>query len=184
MTYINTATQAQASESEIRSLFSNTSFPVPFVPPEGYAFVFPTPQPAHDAVTQTVRKIASELTALGTWEQRWEVVELFDVQADKDAAIAADARDKALALQKAVVDATQDRLDKFAQTRGYDSILSAATYAASGVPKFAAEGQCAVNVRDATWAELYTVLADVQAGRRPMPKGFDDIELPVLEWPA
>lgn len=85
-----------------------------------------------------------------------------------------------------VIEQTQRRLDGFAQTRNYDSILSAATYATSAVPKFAAEGQYAVAVRDATWAALYALLADVQAGTAPMPTDFVDVEpkLPNLEWPA
>lgn len=84
------------------------------------------------------------------------------------------------------VDRTQKRLDDFARTRNYDGILSACTYATSTVPKFAAEGQYCVNARDNTWATLYQVLAEVQAGTRPMPSGYADIEplLPVLEWPA
>lgn len=92
----------------------------------------------------------------------------------------------AQALQAAIVSATQARLDAFAQTRAYDGILSACTYAASSVPRFAAEGQCAVDVRDATWSALYQLLADVQAGARPMPAGFADVEplLPALAWPV
>lgn len=84
------------------------------------------------------------------------------------------------------VERTQKRLDDFARTRNYDNILSACTYAASMVPKFAAEGQYCVTARDNTWATLYQVLAEVEAGTRPMPSGYADIEplLPVLEWPA
>jgi hypothetical protein len=82
--------------------------------------------------------------------------------------------------------AVQKRLDDFARTRGYDGILSAATYAASTVPKFKAEGQYAVEARDATWVKLYQILAEVEAGTRPAPSGYADIEpdLPILEWPA
>lgn len=95
-------------------------------------------------------------------------------------------------LQKGIVVAVQKRLDAFAQTRGYDGILSACTYALSAVPKFAAEGQYCTDARDATWAGLYQLLATVQAGNWPtegagqMPAGYADIEpeLPVLEWPA
>ena len=88
-------------------------------------------------------------------------------------------------LQAMVVQATQERLDDFARTRNYDGILSACTYATSTVPKFAAEGQYAVQARDATWAALYALLAEVQAGTRPAPASFDDVQplLPVLEWP-
>lgn len=85
-----------------------------------------------------------------------------------------------------IVAATQARLDAFAQARNYDGILSAATYAASAVPKFAAEGQYAITVRDQTWAALYTLMGAVQAGTHPMPSGFADVEplLPALAWPV
>jgi hypothetical protein len=79
----------------------------------------------------------------------------------------------------------QKRLDDFARTRGYDGILSAATFAASAVPKFAAEGQYAVAARDATWAKGYEILAAVEAGTRPMPTVAEvAAELPVLVWPV
>jgi hypothetical protein len=87
-------------------------------------------------------------------------------------------------LQAAVVDAVQTRLDDFAKTRGYDSILSACTYATSRIPKFAAEGQYAVDVRDHYWAGCYTILGEVVAGVRPMPASADEVLalLPPLEW--
>ena len=78
----------------------------------------------------------------------------------------------------------QKRLDDFARTRNYDNILSAATYATSAVPKFKAEGQYAVEARDATWAKSYEVMAAVEGGTRPMPTLEELIaELPVLTWP-
>jgi hypothetical protein len=88
-------------------------------------------------------------------------------------------------IQAEILTATQRRLDEFARTRNYDGILSAATYATSTVERFAAEGQRAVEMRDQTWATLYQMLADVQAGTRPMPTAYGDIEpdLPSLEWP-
>lgn len=78
-------------------------------------------------------------------------------------------------LKKAIVDATEAQLNEFARTRGYDSIMSACTYATSTVPKFAAEGQYCVELRDQTWAVLYTMLAEVQSGTRPVPSSFEDI---------
>lgn len=83
-----------------------------------------------------------------------------------------------------IVEAVQLRLDTFARTRNYDGILSASTYAASTVPKFASEGQYCVGVRDTTWNACYAILADVQAETRPMPTLAQIMsELPVLEWP-
>ena len=83
-----------------------------------------------------------------------------------------------------VTQAVQQRLDDFARARNYDGILSACTYATSTVPKFAAEGQYAVQARDASWAACYQTMADVQSGRRAMPSVEQVLsELPTLEWP-
>lgn len=88
------------------------------------------------------------------------------------------ARDQAVA-------AIQRRLDAFAQTRGYDNILSACTYSFSAVPQFAAEGQCAVASRDSTWAVAGQIFSEVQAGTRPVPTEAALLaELPALVWPT
>lgn len=108
--YINTQTMQLQTESEIRAANPNTSYPVPFGTPEGYAYVFPAPQPAYDPVTQRVQSATPELTGLGHWEQRWEVVEMFTTQEDKDAAIAADTEAKRVAAVPKVVTMRQARL--------------------------------------------------------------------------
>lgn len=92
--------------------------------------------------------------------------------------------EKKLALQRAIVDATQKRLDDFAQARGYDGILSASTYVASQIPRFAQDGRIAVQLRDLTWAKLYELMGDVESGKRSMPANYSEIEvdLPVLSW--
>ena len=83
-----------------------------------------------------------------------------------------------------IVDAVQQRLDAFARTRNYDGILSACTYASSTVTKFAAEGQYAVNARDATWATCYQIMSAVQEGQRTFPTVEEVLsELPLLSWP-
>ncbi len=110
MNYINTTTLVQLSESEIRAANPNTSYPTPFVAPDGYAYVFPSPQPTYNPVTQRVQQTAPELTVLGHWEQRWTVVELYANQEDKDAAIAADTEAKRLAAVPQVVTMRQARL--------------------------------------------------------------------------
>jgi len=59
--------------------------------------------------------------------------------------------DESLAQEQVIAQytaAVQSHLDAFAQTRNYDGILSAATYATSTVPKFQVEGQYAVEARD------------------------------------
>lgn len=88
-------------------------------------------------------------------------------------------------VQAQVVRQTQTRLDAFAQTRGYDGILSASTYVGDPSPRLAAEGVYAKAARSATWETLYAFMAEVQAGTQPMPTGFADVEplLPVLQWP-
>jgi len=80
--------------------------------------------------------------------------------------------------------AIQARLDGFAQTRGYDSIHTAATYANSTDPQFRAEGEMCLALRDATWRACYAVMGAVLAGQRPLPS-LDDLlsELPPLVWP-
>lgn len=89
-------------------------------------------------------------------------------------------------LQDEIVMNTQRRLDDFAKSRGYDNIMSACSYTTSTKPRFAAESQYAVEIRDETWDMLYQILAEVQSGVRPIPSGYADIEsdLPLLEWPS
>jgi hypothetical protein len=137
--------------------------------------VQPTDFPVYDPMTQRIEG-AQPVFSDGQWVQAWNVVPL---TADEIA-------QQQQALQESIVAQTQQRLDDFARTRGYDGILSAATYATSTSPKFAAEGQCCVEARDVTWARLYAILDEVEAGQRPAPNGFADIEneLPPLVWPA
>ena len=87
-------------------------------------------------------------------------------------------------LLKTFTAAIQAHLDRFAQTRNYDGIMSAATYATSTVAKFRAEGQYAVEARDLTWAKGYAIMDEVMSGARPMPT-IDEVlaELPALAWP-
>ena len=88
-------------------------------------------------------------------------------------------------IQAEIVAAVVKRLDAFAQTRSYDDIKSASDYAGCSVPQFDIEGTYCRNARAETWAKLYEMLDEVQAGTRPMPAGFADIEpdLPALVWP-
>ncbi len=184
--YINTATnQYPVSEQDIRSAFSNTSFSVPFQPPEDYAVVFASPQPIYDTITEYPREIAPVLTNKGIWEQQWEVVRIYNNEEDETAAIIAAQEAKNNSIKADIIQQTQQRLDEFAQTRNYDNILSACTYATSPTAKFAAEGQYCVNMRDVTWAKLLEILTNVENKTRPIPENYSEVEseLPNLEWP-
>lgn len=106
-------------------------------------------------------------------------------EAEFDAREAQYAAQAAQRLADEITIATQKRLDDFAKTRNYDGILSACTYATDINSQFQAEGEYCVVVRGATWAKLYDIMSEVQAGTRPMPIGYSDIEpeLPELVWP-
>lgn len=183
---INLATLQVYTKSEFRAAFPNTSFPATINYEDfGYAVVFPTPQPEHNAITHVAREITPVLTSKGHYEQQWEVVQKFDNPDDEAAAIAADNQAKVDRITNEIITATQKRLDDFAKTRNYDGILSACTYATSTVAKFQSEGQYCVDARDATWSKLYAIMGEVEARTRPMPASYADIEseLPVLSWP-
>ena len=68
----------------------------------------------------------------------------------------------------AAAEAVQNMLDSAAKAKGYDSILSACTYAAYPNP-FQVEGQEFVAWRGAVWAKCYEILAEVEAGTRAAP---------------
>lgn len=159
----------------------NTSLPA--VPSDetlaefGMQAVHASDPPAYDLRQQALEEDVPVFNAAtGRWEQSWIV------RGKTDEELA----DDVVELKKSIVQATQARLDAFARERGYDDIKSASDYAGCSVPRFAAEGTYCRDARAETWDALYTMLAEVQAGTRPMPSGFADIEseLPALVWPA
>ena len=133
-------------------------------------------QPTYDPFTQTVDEFPPAfVVANNRWERQWAV----------RAATAQEIADRKNELIDDYSRKTQQRLDSFAQTRYYDNILSACTYASSPTTKFAAEGQYCVASRDATWAKLYEILTEVQLGLRAIPTWEEvESELPVLSWPT
>ena len=141
--------------------------------------LYVTDPPAYDTMTQSVIRDGGQYV-MGRWEYKWRIDQLTPEQ------IAANQAAAQAAFISMVTANTQTRLDDFARTRNYDGILSACTYASSPSPTFAAEGQYCVNQRDATWAALYSLMAQVQAGQRPMPTTWEEVEvlLPVLTWPT
>jgi len=120
----------------------------------------------------------------GKWYKKYIAGPTFETQQEQDDYIAVKTVEKNQQLFKEIQELTQGRLDNFSQTRNYSSILSLCTYANSSLPKFQKEGQYGVVIRDLTWAKLYEILADIEAGTRPVPNNFNEIEpeLPTLTW--
>ena len=87
------------------------------------------------------------------------------------------------AMQEEFTNAIQQRLDAFAQERGYDNIMSACSYFGSNNARFKAEAGRAIQLRDDTWAVCYAILDAVLAGEREVPT-LEDLfaELPELVW--
>lgn len=86
------------------------------------------------------------------------------------------------ALQAQYTALVQSMLDKEAQKLGYDNCNSVCTYVDTGVAKFDAEGVAFRKWRSAVWAKGYELLAEVQAGTRPIPTEEELVELlPKLE---
>lgn len=96
-----------------------------------------------------------------------------------------EARAKSLPSEAGYVAAVQNLLDTTAQTRHYDNILSACTYAGSSVQKFHDEGIACRDWRAAVWAKCYDLLAQVQAGTLAQPTVAELLAmLPAMSWPA
>lgn len=78
----------------------------------------------------------------------------------------------------------QRHLDGVARERRYDSIQTAVSYRDDPNPQFAAEGQAAFAWRSAVWTAALAILAEVEAGERPLPTDADLIAaLPAMVWP-
>ncbi|MNL02941.1 hypothetical protein D3C87_1234620 [compost metagenome] len=165
--------------SDLRARLPDVSLPVDLtndaVLPEGFVFVNPTAIPSFDSTTHRVVEVTPTLVD-GKWVVTYDLVPL----------TASELEQVAQAVQSSVTVEAQLRMDTFARTRFYDSMLSACSYATSTVPRLKAEGQYCVDARDATWETLYGILGEVIAGTRPVPRSLADIEdeLPVLAWPA
>jgi len=92
-------------------------------------------------------------------------------------------RDSMVAVSSAAI---QTELDRVARSRGYDSIVSACSYAAQseGAP-FQAEGAAFLAWRSAVWANAYAVLAEVEAGNRALPTPEEAVSMmPTLSLPS
>lgn len=165
------------SLSDLPKDYPNISFPQPFENTTLSDFnifpVIPSALPMYNRATHKLIELTPSKVN-DNYVEVWDVQEL--TQAEKSTI--------ANIIKDEIVTHTQESLDLFAKTRNYDGILSLCTYATSPNPKFAAEGQKGVELRDATWTKLYQILEEVQNGTRPMPSSYQDVEseLPMLTW--
>ncbi len=82
MAYLHLETMREVTESEIRSLYPNTSFTTPFVAPEGFEWVFPTPSPDVTELQVAIRD-GVEKDSKGNWVEKWIVRDMFaDTEVD------------------------------------------------------------------------------------------------------
>jgi hypothetical protein len=177
---INGAVTYPYSLRQLQQDYPSTSFsPNTFSEPETLKDfnVFPVEIvniPEYDAVYyKLVEDVPTNVN--GVWTQNWSVLPC-SVEEVAQNIITAKAN-----LQAAV----QNRLDSFAQTRNYNSMLSCCTYATSTNQKFQQEAQYCVQARDAHWGVCYVVLEQFEAGERPIPTVTELLSLmPTLEWPV
>lgn len=70
--------------------------------------------------------------------------------------------------------AVEARFDKEAQALGYDNLVKATTYAASGNSRFAADARYFIALRDECWILCFAALKDHPAVK-PTPTEFADV---------
>lgn len=174
----NKIKQYPITGTDLIRMHPNTSFPAGALPTNimleyGCVIVQEAPPPPYDSITHKVVEGVPTLFE-DEWTQTWNIISLTPDEA----------KEVVQTLRSNIINSVQVRLDEFAQTRNYDGILSACTYATSTISAFQQEGQRCLQLRDETWAAVYAILADVHAGIRRMPTNFADIEtlLPPLSW--
>jgi hypothetical protein len=79
--------------------------------------------------------------------------------------------------------AVQAHINATARSQGYDSALSCVSYITSTVATYRTEAATMRDWRDAVWTRCYELLAEVQAGTRPIPTESELIALlPRIGW--
>lgn len=159
----------------LRADFPQTSFPSDLASADLSDFgVFPVTEV--EAPTVDYTQVVSEgapVNVGGNWTQVWIVRDATD--AEESAAL-----DE---IQGKYEFEIQAHLDSTARSRGYDSMISACSYASGTHPKFSVEGQDCLAWRSAVWETAFQIMTDVRAGARPLPTLQEVMaELPPMVW--
>jgi hypothetical protein len=80
--------------------------------------------------------------------------------------------------------AVEAHVEATAQTRGYSSAVSCASYTNSTVLPWANQAVAFSAWRDQVWLEVYETLAAVQGGAVPPSVAGLLVSLPAMQWPA
>ena len=144
-------------------------------PQDGFELVAETQCP----LTASTEKAVVGAPALidDTWQQQWVIRPLTDAETAQVAAAA-------LANTAAdITGAVRQLLDSSAKARGYDSIVTAISYAdESSVPAFQAEGIAFRAWRSRVWNYAYAQLGLMTSNARTTPSAIEFLaELPALE---
>lgn len=80
----------------------------------------------------------------------------------------------------------QESLNKLAQERGYDNIVSLCSYIGSRVALRQAEAQYAIDLRDAVWNSYYEYMLKVNQKKLPYPTSIAEVEenITKINWDA
>lgn len=180
MSYINIKTLQVVEASDIvlenpQVSFPNRGWTDEEISPFGYAILNePNEHPFPGEYEVLVESTPVEID--GKWFKQYVIIPLPENEIENI---------KVASKHQLLID-VQQHLDKTAQVRKYDSMLSLCTYATSTNAAFQAEAQAGVQWRDDVWTKVYSILDEIDSGVRPASTTFDDIanELPVLIWPA
>lgn len=163
------------NHTDIRMAFPDTSFPAVITDDDlAYVGVYPvvqSSQPDFDPLTQ---KVVEQTPALinGVWTQQWGVVQL--TPEEQQAAVVALVDDYTATLTA--------YLDQVARFKRYDNRFTCALRAGYPGP-FQSEGIAFAEWMDNCNALGYTIMAEVQAGTRPLPTKSEFIAaMPVAPW--
>lgn len=169
------------TEGDIRALYPNTSFPIPFIAPSEFEVVFDTPQPTVGEL-QVAYQDGTEIDSKGNRVIKWSIKDMFEdteekTKAEQEAEYMAK---KMQDLAKAMENAIENHINTTVKARGYNSQDSIAKYLVSGNP-FYAECTAISLWIGSVWVYSHQVQADVMAGTRTMPTIEELIaELPTL----